>query len=68
VSEGLGTIFPILIISLLMGFGIYLFDIALLHTIENQIIRLILMVAIGIVLYYILLKLKYKKLKQMIKI
>jgi PST family polysaccharide transporter len=68
VSEGIGTIFPILIISLLMGFGIYLFDIALLHTIENQIIRLILMVAIGIVLYYILLKLKYKKLKQMIKI
>jgi PST family polysaccharide transporter len=68
VSEGLLVILPIFIISILMGCGIYLFNNILLYSIENQLLRLILLIIIGIILYISMLKLKYRDLKKVFKI
>ena len=63
VKEGVGTIAPILFISLLMGAGIYLLDLLLFHTIQNQIARLMLMIASGISLYVVMIHFQYGSIK-----
>jgi PST family polysaccharide transporter len=68
VREGLLVILPIFIISIFMGCGIYLLHNIFLYSIENEIIRLILLVIIGAILYISMLKLKYKDLKKVFKI
>jgi len=67
VREGILVILPVFIISILMGCGIYLFDSIFLYSIENQVIRLVYMIIIGVVLYLFMLKLKYKNLKRVFK-
>lgn len=63
VKEGVETIAPILFISLLMGVGIYLLDFLLFQTIQNQIARLMLMIASGISLYAVMIHFQYGSIK-----
>ena len=67
VLEGLAVMTPILVISILMGCGIFLSDMVLFYLVENQFIKLMLMSITGIILYFIMLKLKYKHLQNIIK-
>ncbi len=66
VKDGLREITPVFIISALMSLGVYLFDMALLNSIENQILRLFLMIFAGSFLYLLMLRLRYGNLKSLI--
>ena len=63
VKEGLGVIAPILLISLLMGAGIYLLDFLLFQEIQNQVARLILMITSGVAIYATLIHFQYGSIK-----
>jgi PST family polysaccharide transporter len=63
VKEGLRTIIPILLISLLMGAAIHLLDFLLFHQIKVLSIRLTLMVTSGIAIYAALINFQYGNIK-----
>ena len=63
VKEGLAEIAPIFLISALMGLGVFFADTTLFFSIENQILRLFLMIFTGSFLYLLMLRLRYGNLK-----
>jgi len=66
VYEGISEITPVFIISVLMGLGVYFSVLLLFHTIETQLIRLILMIIVGLLLYLLMLRLRYGNLRSLI--
>lgn len=66
VKEGLFEIFPVFIISTFMGLSIYCSDILLFHSIGNQFLRLLCMIILGIILYLIMLHIRYGSIKKLI--
>lgn len=66
VKEGLSEITPIFIISALMTLGVLLSDMTLFSNIENQVLRLFMMIITGVFLYLIMLRLRYGSLKSLI--
>ncbi len=66
VMVGLSEIAPVFIISVLMGLGVYFSDLLLFHTIESQLLRLLLMIFVGSLLYLLMLRLRYGNLKSLI--
>lgn len=62
VKDGLKGIMPIVIISFLMGLAVVWFGQILENFLENQIIKLIFMIISGLVVYFILVRMKYGKL------
>jgi len=66
VKEGLSEIFPILVFSIIMGLGVVFLGGVFEDHIENQIIRLIVMVLSGMIIYLILLRVKYGNLMNML--
>lgn len=67
VKDGLSEIAPIFVISILMGLGVYFSDFLFLNNIENQLLKLILMVILGIALYLIMIHIRYGGVKMLIK-
>jgi PST family polysaccharide transporter len=67
VWEGIKVLFPVLIISTIMGIATFYSGLLLQNIIENDLIRLIFMVMIGIILYLGMIRLKYGNLKTLLK-
>jgi len=67
ITDGLAEITPVFIISVLMGIGVYLSDRLFLSGIENEIVRLGLMITFGIVFYAIMLHIRYGSIKSLIR-
>ncbi len=66
VREGLSEIFPIFLFSIIMGLGVVFLGRIFEDYIENQIIRLIIMIFSGMIIYLILLRVKYGNLMHML--
>jgi len=66
VKDGLAEIAPIFTISTLMGLGVYFSNLLFFQNIENQFLRLLLMVTLGITLYLIMLRIRYGSIKVLI--
>ncbi|PHS31229.1 MAG: colanic acid exporter [Sulfurovum sp.] len=66
VKDGLAEMRPVFIISILMGLGVYFSDIFIFNTLESQLLRLILMISVGLLLYLIMLRLHFGNLKSLI--
>lgn len=67
VKEGLLEIFPVLVISIMMYIGVILFDHFISVHIDNQLLRLVTMIIAGIIIYIILLRLRYNNLMVLLK-
>ena len=67
VLEGLAEVFPVFIISVLMSLGIFLIDRYFLSMIDNQLIKLLLMILTGAVLYLLMIRMRYGKLAMLLK-
>lgn len=66
VKEGLSEIAPVFIISSLMSLGVFISDMTLFSNIENQVLRLFIMIITGIFLYLLMIRLHYGNLKSLI--
>ncbi len=66
VKEGIATIAPVFTISTLMGLSIYFSNILFFYSIENQFSKLLIMVFLGIMLYIIMLHIRYGGIKNLI--
>ncbi len=66
IKKGLAEITPVFIISALMALGVSVLDITLFSGIENQILRLFLMIITGAFLYLLMLRLHYGNLKSLL--
>jgi len=63
VSEGLKEIMPIFIISIILGIVVFMFGVFIKSVITIQVVKLILMISVGIVIYLVLLHIKYGSLR-----
>ncbi len=67
VREGLSELFPVLVISILMCLGVVLFDYFIGSYIDSQPFRLAILIFTGVVIYIILLRLRYNNLMVLLK-
>ena len=67
VREGFSEVFPVLVISILMCIGVIVFDHFISVHIDNQLLRLAMMIITGIIIYIILLRLRYNNLMILLK-
>ncbi len=66
VKRGIVEVLPILIISIIMGIGVYLSDFLLFENFQSQILRLILMIITGVFLYILMIRIHYGNIKSLI--
>jgi PST family polysaccharide transporter len=66
VLEGLSEILPLFVISIIMGISVMLIGIFLETVIINQVLQLFIMVVSGIVIYLVLLRIKYGNLLDLV--
>jgi len=66
-SEGFKTIFPVFIISSIMGISVWLFQIWLHQFHIHQILEFIIAIFLGITIYFWLIYVKYGSIKELIK-
>ena len=67
VKEGFLEIFPVLVISVLMCIGVMLLDYFVTIHMDNQLLRLTLMITTGILIYVMLIRLRYKNIMLLLK-
>lgn len=67
VMEGFSEVLPVLIISIAMSILVVLFDYFISSSFDNQILRLVTMITLGIMIYIILLRFRYNNLFMMLK-
>ena len=66
VKRGTVEVLPVLIISIMMGLGVFLSDFLLFQNIESQFFRLLLMMSIGIFLYILMIRVHYGNIRSLI--
>ena len=66
VKRGIVEVLPILIISIIMGIGVYLADFLLFQNFQSQFFRLILMMLTGAFLYISMIRIHYGNIKSLI--
>ncbi|CAA6819740.1 MAG: Colanic acid exporter [uncultured Sulfurovum sp.] len=67
VYEGLAKIMPVLIISMMMGASIYLFEVLWFVEIANHFLRLLVMLTVGTLLYLGMIRIRYGSLRTLIR-
>jgi PST family polysaccharide transporter len=66
-KEGFSEIFPVLVISVFMCMGVLSLDYFVTKYIDNQLVRLTVMIGSGILIYVVLLRLRYKNIMLLVK-
>lgn len=67
VKDGLIELAPVFFISILMAVAVFVSDYLLFNAIENQLLRLVLMITTGISVYILMLKIQYGSIKALLK-